>query len=80
MNISPTTNISAQPLKKALHKNPEMQYPGTVGMEDGGYGRFTDFFRIRQNSEIFILKIKTSTIKSEKNISIYQTIHSTSFI
>ena len=30
MNISPTTNISAQPLKKALHKNPEVQYPGTV--------------------------------------------------
>ena len=50
----------------------------TVDPYSGGDRSPTNFFRIGQNSEKYFLKIKTSTIKSAKNI--YQTIHSTSFI
>ena len=44
----------------------------TVDPYSGGDRSPTNFFRIGQNSEKYFLKIKTSTIKSAKNIYIKQ--------
>ena len=46
VNISTKTNISAQTLKKALHKNPKMQYLGTVIFLQYVYQPFANMYKI----------------------------------